>query len=157
MSGIPQQDDSSSTTGSYFHYIFNESVGTSIKSHHILIIVLVILCGLLFHFRHKIIAQIEKYRTRHRINRGYYSNLQSFEDDVASGLTSSNFDLEANNIGASDSRAGLSEAAKLEIKQIMKQEGLSFDDARLEFTRSKLNENNIDDQGLPKDPKLVTF
>lgn len=34
---------------------------------------------------------------------------------------------------------------------------LSFDQARLAFTKSKMLSNNIDENGLPKDPKLVTF
>lgn len=39
----------------------------------------------------------------------------------------------------------------------MEQKGIGFDQARLEYTRKQLNQNNIDDQGVPKDPKLVTF
>lgn len=83
--------------------------------------------------------------------------MQSFEDDVASGLSSSNFDLESNNIATNDNRAGLSESAKLQIKKIMEEKGVSFDDARLEYTRNELSKNNIDENGVPRDPKLVMF
>lgn len=158
ISSENQQDKTTSNTDGIFSYIFNDDSSFGyIKSHHILIFILVVACLLLFHFRHKIIARIERYRSERRLNAGYYSNLESFEGDVASGLTSSNFDLEANNISSGDSRAGLSEYAKLEIKKIMEQKNISFDEARLEFTKNKLNQNNIDDQGVPKDPKLVTF
>ena len=79
----------------------------------------------------------------------------TFEGDINDGLSSLNFDLEANN--SNDSRKGLSEAAKEEVKKIMNTKGISFDEARLEYTRSELNKNNIDENGLPKDPKLVVF
>ena len=73
---------------------------------------------MLFHFRLKIIARIERYRTERRFNGGFYTNLESFQDDIANGLTSNNFDLEANNLSTGDSRSGLSIDAKLEIKKL---------------------------------------
>lgn len=154
-----QDDQSTTDTEGFLDYILNSTnlVTGSIKSHHVVIFFLLIICLLLFHFRHKIIARIERYRTERRFNGGFYTNLESFQDDIANGLTSNNFDLEANNLSTGDTRSGLSIDAKLEIKKIMEQKGIGFDQARLEFTRKQLNQNNIDEQGVPKDPKLVTF
>lgn len=45
-------------------------------------------------------------------------------------LTSSNFDLEADNIRAGDSRIGLDEAGAAEVQRIMREEGVSFDEVR---------------------------
>lgn len=126
-----------------------------IKSHYVLVILCVVILGLLFHFRHKLGELLDRYRTRRRIQQGYYQNLGSFEGDINDGLTSTNFDLEANNL--SDTRKGLSETAKEEIKEIMNRKGISFDEARLEYTRNELNKNDIDENGLPRDPKLVIF
>lgn len=39
----------------------------------------------------------------------------------------------------------------------MNTKGVGFDEARLEYTRSELNKNDIDENGLPRDPKLVVF
>ncbi|EMG47399.1 hypothetical protein SBY92_002872 [Candida maltosa Xu316] len=132
-----------------------DSPTSYLKSHHVLIFIVVITFLLVFHFRHKIIALHDRYRTSNRIRRGHYTNLGSFEDDIANGLTSDNFDLEANN--SNDTRKGLSEDAKLKIKEIMVNKGLSFDEARAEYTRNTLKKNNIDENGVPRDPKLVTF
>lgn len=126
-----------------------------IKSHYVLIVLCIVLLGIIFHLRHKIGELLDRYRTRRRIQQGYYQNLGSFEGDVNDGLSSLNFDLEANNLN--DTRKGLSETAKEEIKKIMNTKGVSFDEARLEYTRSELNKNDIDENGLPRDPKLVVF
>ncbi|KAK6465970.1 hypothetical protein DFJ63DRAFT_311050 [Scheffersomyces coipomensis] len=137
---------------SYF-YGFNTA---EIKSHHVLIFALIVAAGLLFHFRHKIAEAHDRYRTRQRARNGFYDRLNPFEQEIADGLSSSNFDLEAN-VNSGDQRKGLSTEAKAEIKTIMDNQGISFDEARLQYTRSQLNENNIDSNGMPKDPKLVTF
>ncbi|KAI5954173.1 hypothetical protein KGF57_003922 [Candida theae] len=126
-----------------------------IRSHYVLIISCIVFFGIIFHLRHKLGELLDRYRTRRRIQQGYYQNLGSFEGDINDGLTSTNFDLEANNLN--DSRKGLSEAAKVEIKKIMSTKGISFDEARLEYTRHELNRNDIDENGLPRDPKLVVF
>ncbi|CAD1810910.1 hypothetical protein FOB58_001952 [Candida parapsilosis] len=136
----------------------NDYVSSSasfIESHYIAIVSCIVIFGVGFHLRHKIGELLDRYRTRRRISQGYYQNLGTFEGDINDGLSSSNFDLEANN--SNDSRKGLSEAAKEEVKKIMNTKGISFDEARLEYTRSELNKNNIDENGLPKDPKLVVF
>jgi hypothetical protein len=48
----------------------------------------------------------------------------------SSQLTSSNFDLEADNIRAGDSRMGLDEVGAAEIQRIMRDEHVSFDEVR---------------------------
>ncbi|KAI5959125.1 hypothetical protein CANMA_004143 [Candida margitis] len=126
-----------------------------LESHYVLIIACIVILGLVFHLRHKIGELLDRYRTRRRIQQGYYHNLGSFEGDINDGLSSLNFDLEANN--SNDTRQGLSQIAKEEIKKIMQTKGISFDEARLEYTKGELNKNNIDDDGLPRDPKLVVF
>ncbi|CDH60797.1 hypothetical protein RO3G_04384 [Lichtheimia corymbifera JMRC:FSU:9682] len=89
---------------------------------------------------------------------GYHllpTTLGSFEDDIEDGLTSSQFDLEAN-IDQDDQRAGLKD--KEEILKIMKKQKVSFDEARLIRQQRLLKKNNIDPAtGLPLDPKFVTF
>ncbi|AOW30421.1 hypothetical protein MG5_04975 [Candida albicans P57072] len=153
MDNLQQQEQNTIA----YSYFVDESGKSRVKSQHVLLVIIILVCLLVFHFRHKIIELHDRYRTRSRIDSGYYSNLQSFEDDVASGLSSSNFDLESNNIATNDNRAGLSESAKLQIKKIMEEKGVSFDDARLEYTRNELSKNNIDENGVPRDPKLVMF
>jgi len=153
MDNLQQQEQNTIA----YSYFVDESGKLRVKSQHVLLVIIILVCLLVFHFRHKIIELHDRYRTRSRIDSGYYSNLQSFEDDVASGLSSSNFDLESNNIATNDNRAGLSESAKLQIKKIMEEKGVSFDDARLEYTRNELSKNNIDENGVPRDPKLVMF
>ncbi|KAI9491370.1 hypothetical protein BDB00DRAFT_874412 [Zychaea mexicana] len=90
---------------------------------------------------------------------GYHllpTTLGSFEDDIDDGLTSSQFDLEANNVENNDQRAGLKD--KEEILKIMKKQKVSFDEARLIRQQRLLKKNNIDPAtGLPLDPKFVTF
>lgn len=89
---------------------------------------------------------------------GYHllpTTLGSFEDDIQDGLTSSQFDLEAN-LDQDDQRAGLKD--KEEILKIMKKQKVSFDEARLIRQQRLLKKNNIDPAtGLPLDPKFVTF
>ncbi|KAK6458483.1 uncharacterized protein RJT20DRAFT_126525 [Scheffersomyces xylosifermentans] len=143
----------SSTSGGYMYTDDGES---RVKSHHVLLFVIIVGCLLLFHFRHKIAEAHDRYRTRTRSQNGFYNRLSSFQDDVLRGFSSSNFDLEGN-IESNDPRKGLSEEAKLEIEVIMNAKGKSFDEARLEYTQSELGRNGIHNDGLPNDPKLVTF
>ncbi|KAI8058098.1 hypothetical protein BDF22DRAFT_739501 [Syncephalis plumigaleata] len=81
-------------------------------------------------------------------------NNSTFQQDIEDGLTSSNFDLNANVLDG-DTRPGLDAD---EIRRIMKDEGCSFDEARLLRQQRILLRHNIDPRtGLPRDPKLVTF
>ena len=87
---------------------------------------------------------------------GYVNLDLSFQDDLEGGLNSESFDIRSNS-DSEDSRKGLLEEGKREIKRIMNERGITFDEARLEYTRSRLAENNIDADGMPLDPKTVTF
>ena len=56
-----------------------------------------------------------------------------------------------------DSRAGLDENGKKEVLRIMKRRGVGFDEARRIFMEQRFRKRGIGADGLPKDPKLVTF
>lgn len=81
---------------------------------------------------------------------------QSFAADIESGLSSSAFDL-SGNVSAGDSRAGLDNASKREIQKIMKNRRVNFDEARRIYTEGRFAKNNIGPDGLPRDPKFVSF
>jgi len=80
----------------------------------------------------------------------------TFASDAEAGLHSSNFDL-ASNIVEGDSRSGLDEAGKREVQRIMKRHRVSFDEARRMFMEQRFKKNNIGADGLPRDPKFVSF
>ncbi|KAK4193626.1 hypothetical protein QBC35DRAFT_371283 [Podospora australis] len=80
----------------------------------------------------------------------------TFEGDIESGLSSSNFDL-SGNVEAGDSRGGLDAAAKREILKIMKKRRLKFDEARRVYMEQTFAANGIGADGRPKDPKFVSF
>jgi len=77
-------------------------------------------------------------------------------NDVEGGFTSSDFDLTGNIIDG-DARAGLDEQAKREVKQIMKRQRVGFDEARRIYTERRFAKNNIGPDGMPRDPKFVSF
>lgn len=79
----------------------------------------------------------------------------SFADDLESGLNSTNFDIISGN--TEDTRAGLDDLSKQQIREIMETENISFDKARLMFTKRKFGQNLIAQDGTPMDPKAVTF
>lgn len=78
-----------------------------------------------------------------------------FEGDLESGLSSGNFDLSGNLAG--DSRKGLDENAKAEIRNIMDTQNVSFDEARLRYFQSSLSNNVVGSDGVPTDRRTVTF
>lgn len=80
----------------------------------------------------------------------------SFRDDIEAGLSSSAFDLSAN-LEAGDSRQGLDDAGKREVQRIMKRRGVDFDEARRLYMQDRFKKNNIGPDGLPRDPKFVSF
>ncbi|KAI1191340.1 hypothetical protein F5B17DRAFT_383673 [Nemania serpens] len=80
----------------------------------------------------------------------------SFSDDIEAGLSSNTFDL-GTNLDASDSRAGLDDAAKTEILRIMKKRRLRFDEARRVYMEQRFSANGIGPDGRPRDPKFVSF
>lgn len=71
------------------------------------------------------------------------------------GLTSDSFDIGAN-VRSGDLRA-LDDAAKAEIRAMMLRRNMSFDEARLEYFRGKMKDNGIGSNGVPTDPRTVTF
>lgn len=79
----------------------------------------------------------------------------SFGEDLESGFSSRNFDLISQN--DDDTRAGLDDISKVEIRQIMEQDNLDFDKARLLYMERKFGQNGIAPDGRPMDPKAVTF
>lgn len=80
----------------------------------------------------------------------------NFREDVEAGLHSADFDM-TGNIVEGDSRSGLDEEAKAEVLKIMKRRGVGFDEARRIFMEQRFRKSGIGSDGLPKDPKLVTF
>ncbi|CCF59720.1 hypothetical protein KAFR_0H03100 [Kazachstania africana CBS 2517] len=86
---------------------------------------------------------------------GHISLNSEFVNDVESGLYSRNFNIISKN--NDDGRAGLDDKSKQEIKNIMENEQVSFDKARLLFTERKFKDNAIGPDGMPLDPKAVTF
>ncbi|QRV74514.1 hypothetical protein RhiJN_02529 [Ceratobasidium sp. AG-Ba] len=86
----------------------------------------------------------------------HYMPLSSFEDQANAGLTSSHFDIESLNIMGGDSRQGLDEAGAEEVKRIMNEEGVSFDEARFIRHKRYLAANGIDPSGMPLDSKAIT-
>ncbi|KAJ7089888.1 hypothetical protein B0H15DRAFT_779633 [Mycena belliarum] len=84
-----------------------------------------------------------------------YAPLASFSAQIGAGLSSSEFDLEAN-VRDGDSRAGLDEQGTREIMEIMRRERVGFDQARLIRHNRILAQNGIDPTGMPMDSKAVT-
>ena len=62
--------------------------------------------------------------------------------DVEDGFSSTDFNL-GHNIVDGDSRGGLDEAGKREVRQIMKKRKLGFDEARKVYTEKRFARNNI--------------
>ncbi|GAM86853.1 hypothetical protein ANO11243_048730 [Dothideomycetidae sp. 11243] len=85
-----------------------------------------------------------------------YQPVPSFRDDVEAGLSSSSFNL-AENIEAGDARAGLDERGKEEVRRIMKERHVDFDEARRLYIEERFGRENIGRDGRPKDPKAVMF
>lgn len=80
----------------------------------------------------------------------------SFRDDIDAGLSSSAFDLSAN-VESGDSRQGLDDAGKKEVMRIMKRRNVDFDEARRIYMQDRFKKNNIGADGVPRDPKFVSF
>lgn len=57
-------------------------------------------------------------------SRQNYEPLSTFADQAAAGMTSSTFDIEADNIFQGDSRAGLDEQGTQEVMEIMRRENV---------------------------------
>jgi hypothetical protein len=93
----------------------------------------------------------------HHFTEPFYSRVPtSFMSDVESGFTSNDFDL-SGNVMEGDSRAGLDLRGKREVQRIMKNRGIGFDEARRVYMEQSFKKNNIGADGLPRDPKFVSF
>lgn len=150
MSSTDNEPEQKKTWSYYYHYSNGENM---VKSHHIIGVLVIVGLVLLFHFRHRIAEAHDRYRMHRRVR---YSSVGGFEDDLENGLNSNTFDIESNILN-SDTRAGLLQEAKEEIKKLMTSHDISFDEARLQYTQSQLNRHGINKDGLPSDPRLVTF
>lgn len=86
-----------------------------------------------------------------------YSRLPStFAGDIEAGLSSNTFDL-SGNIEDGDGRAGLDDDSKREILKIMKRRRMTFDQARKKYMEQRFKDNGIGADGMPRDPKFVSF
>ncbi|KAH9039272.1 hypothetical protein EDB85DRAFT_1929657 [Lactarius pseudohatsudake] len=59
-------------------------------------------------------------------SRENYAPLSTFADQAAAGMTSSTFDIEADNIFQGDVRAGLDEQGTQEVMEIMRRENVKY-------------------------------
>jgi len=80
----------------------------------------------------------------------------TFRGDVEAGLHSSDFDM-TGNIEGGDSRRGLDEQGKREVLRIMKRRGVGFDEARRLYMERNFKKAGIGNDGIPNDPKFVSF
>merc|ERR1719401_649653 len=72
------------------------------------------------------------------------------EEGTSNVLTSSTFDMP---LDLDDrTRAGVSE-----VCQLMRGQGLTFDEARLQLVFSRMAQMGVDESGMPTDPKTFTF
>lgn len=125
-----------------------------VKAHHVFGALLVVALLVAFHFRVKLIERFEHWRNSRR-----WVQLQTDEDgfrrDLEDGFSSGNFDV-TDNIRSGDTRT-LDHAAKKAIRAAMEKDNLSFDAARLQYFQGKMRDNGIDSEGVPTDPRTVTF
>ncbi|KAF8166569.1 hypothetical protein K438DRAFT_1685481 [Mycena galopus ATCC 62051] len=84
-----------------------------------------------------------------------YQPLATFSEQIGAGMSSADFDLEAN-VRDDDSRQGLDEQGTREIMEIMRRERVNFDQARLIRHNRILAQNGIDPSGMPMDSKAIT-
>ncbi|KAM9929547.1 hypothetical protein OXX80_009648 [Metschnikowia pulcherrima] len=127
----------------------------ALTTGHVLIAALICCFIICFHFHVRIIEKFEFWRNRRRWHSLSQSPGSGFQDDMEAGLSSSNFDLHENLLNQ-DPRS-LDESAKEEIRNLMLQENISFDKARLKYFQDRLLRNGIGADGIPKDSKTVTF
>ena len=71
-------------------------------------------------------------------------------------MHSADFDL-SSNIAGEDSRGGLDPKSKRDIQRIMKVRGIGFDEARRVYMEQNFRKAGIGSDGLPRDPKFVSF
>lgn len=86
----------------------------------------------------------------------YHHLPSSFAADLEGGFSSSQFDI-GTNLADGDSRAGLDQRGKREVRKIMKNRKVDFDEARRIYMEQRFAKNNIGPDGRPRDPKFVSF
>ncbi|KAJ4479686.1 hypothetical protein C8J55DRAFT_75529 [Lentinula edodes] len=120
------------------------------------LIALVALLVLILHRYRSSIAPYVPHRVQSLFPQfNHYVPLSTFADQAGAGMSSSNFDIEANIIDG-DSRSGLDERGTQEVMEIMRRERVNFDQARLIRHNRILASNGIDPSGMPLDSKAVT-
>ncbi|EXJ80357.1 hypothetical protein A1O1_08501 [Capronia coronata CBS 617.96] len=95
-------------------------------------------------------------RVQEALNFTYARLPTTFMGDVESGFTSADFDL-SSNIMEGDSRGGLDQKAKRDIQRLMKARKINFDEARRIYMEQRFKKNGIGEDGIPRDPKFVSF
>jgi hypothetical protein len=85
-----------------------------------------------------------------------YSRLPTFQSDAEAGMHSADFDL-SSNITGEDSRGGLDPESKRNIQRIMKVRAIGFDEARRVYMEQNFKKSGIGKDGIPNDPKFVSF
>ncbi|RSH86411.1 uncharacterized protein EHS24_004661 [Apiotrichum porosum] len=122
--------------------------------------IVAVIAFLIFYFRQRIFATLEPYLPTSIVARlSNYTPLTTytFADQAAAGMSSSNFDLEANlGEGSSENRMGLDDAGVEEVRRIMAVERCTFDQARLIRHNRILAKNGIAPDGTPLDRKAIT-
>lgn len=130
------------------HFTHAGDHGTVFSKMLLLSIFILVILAVAFYFRRPLIDRYSSWRNSRSWRRG-------FQADLENGLTSDNFDIEAN-IRAQDPRS-LDENAREEIQALMEAQQLSFDEARLKYFRNKMAENGVGSDGVPTDPRTVTL
>lgn len=130
------------------HFTHAGDHGTVSSKMLLLSIFILAILAVAFYFRRPLIDRYSSWRNSRSWRRG-------FQADLENGLTSDNFDIEAN-IRAQDPRS-LDENAREEIQALMEAQQLSFDEARLKYFRNKMAENGVGSDGVPTDPRTVTL
>ncbi|EHY56774.1 hypothetical protein ABEF92_001738 [Exophiala dermatitidis] len=95
-------------------------------------------------------------RVQETLDFSYRRLPSTFMGDVESGFTSADFDL-SGNVMEGDSRSGLDQKAKRDIQRLMKLRKINFDEARRVYMEQRFKKNGIGEDGVPRDPKFVSF
>jgi len=90
-----------------------------------------------------------------RLSNYRYQPLSTFSEQISAGMSSSQFDIEAN-VQDGDMRSGLDTRGTEEVMEIMRRERVNFDQARLIRHNRILASNGIDASGMPMDSKAIT-
>jgi len=116
---------------------------------------LVLLFMLVFRYRASLLPHVPTRLRQLFPTFNNYQPLSTFSEQIGAGMSSADFDLEAN-VRDEDSRTGLDEQGTREIMDIMRRERVNFDQARLIRHNRILAQNGIDPSGMPIDSKAVT-